>query len=72
MMNIILIYIIVACIELVSEGIGSIFMRKDGKYFIYLPRALAEDASFPFPITKSRKVKVRFKSGEKRIVVEEL
>jgi len=57
---------------LVSQGLGSIFKRKDGKYFVYLPMALVEDASFPFPITKSRKVKVSFKSGEKRIVVEEL
>ena len=60
------------CIELTNEGYGSIFKRKDGKYFVYLPLALVEDISFPFPITKSRKVKVSFKRGEKRIVVEEL
>jgi hypothetical protein len=57
---------------LVSQGLGSISKRKDGKHFIYLPLALAEDTSFPIPFTKSRKVKVRFKRGEKRIVVEEL
>ena len=26
---------------MVSEGIGSIFRRKDGKYFVYLPKDLA-------------------------------
>ncbi|MCW4033281.1 MAG: hypothetical protein NWF08_07845 [Candidatus Bathyarchaeota archaeon] len=57
---------------MVSQGFGSIFKRKDGKYFIYLPLALAEDTSFPFLMTESRKVKVSFKHGEKRIVVEEL
>jgi len=57
---------------LVSQGLGSIFKRKDGKYFIYLPLALAEDTSFPLPFTRSRKVKVSFKHGEKRIVVEEI
>ena len=60
------------CIDLVSEGLGSIFKRKDDKYFIYLPLAVVEDTSFPFPVTKSRKVKVSFKHGEKRIVVEGL
>jgi len=60
------------CIDLVSEGLGSIFKRKDGKYFIYLPLAVAEDTSFPIPMTESRKVKISFKRGEKRIVVEEL
>ena len=64
------------CIEtglkLVSQGIGSIFKRKDGKYFVYLPIALVEDTNFPFEITKSIKIKVRFKPNEKRIIIEEL
>jgi len=60
------------CIDLVNEGIGSISKRKDDKYFVYLPKALAEDTRFPFSITKTTKVKVSFKSGEKRIVIEEL
>jgi len=57
---------------LTNKGLGSIFKRKDGKYFVYLPLAVVEDTSFPLPMTKSRKVKVSFKRGEKRIVVEEL
>ncbi|MCW4033574.1 MAG: hypothetical protein NWF08_09330 [Candidatus Bathyarchaeota archaeon] len=57
---------------MVSKGIGSISKRKDDKYFVYLPKALAEDTSFPFPMTESRKVKVRFKPNEKRIIIEGL
>jgi len=57
---------------LTNEGIGSISKRKDDKYFVYLPKALVEDTRFPFPMTESRKVKISFKRGEKRIVVEEL
>ncbi|MCW4033326.1 MAG: hypothetical protein NWF08_08075 [Candidatus Bathyarchaeota archaeon] len=57
---------------MVSEGLGSIFKRKDGKHFVYLPLPVAEDTSFPISFTKSRKVKVSFKRGENRIVIEEL
>jgi len=59
------------CIDLVNKSIGSILKTKEGKYFIYLPKYLVEDTNFPFPITESNRVKVSFKSGEKRIVVEE-
>lgn len=58
------------CIELVRECVGSIFTRKDGKYFIYLPMSLVNDTAFPFKITETIKVKVRFKPNEKRIVIE--
>ena len=44
---------------MVSEGVGSIFRRTDGKYFVHLPRALVEDTAFPFPPEKSVKVKIR-------------
>lgn len=57
--------------NMVSEGIGSIFRRKDGKYFVYLPKDLAEDTAFPFSVSSSVKVRVSFKPGEKRILVEE-
>lgn len=33
---------------MVKEGKGRLFKRKDGKYFIYVPVALAEDSMFPF------------------------
>ena len=57
--------------ELVNEGSGSIFRRKDGRYFIYLPRDVVEDTGFPFPIRSSVKVKVRFTPGDKKIIIEE-
>jgi hypothetical protein len=61
-----------AGLKLVNQGIGSIFTRKDGKYFIYLPMSLVNDTAFPFKITESIKVKVRFKPNEKRIIIEGL
>lgn len=56
--------------KLVNEGIGSLFRRKDGKYFIYLPKALVEDTAFPFTLESLVKVKVSFNPGEKRLVIE--
>jgi len=55
---------------LVSEGVGLIFRRKDGRYFIYLPKDLVEDTGFPFPTEKSVKVKIRFTPDNKKLVIE--
>ncbi|MCJ7760678.1 hypothetical protein MUP59_05995 [Candidatus Bathyarchaeota archaeon] len=55
---------------MVSKSSGSIFRRTDGKYFIYLPKALVEDTGFPFPVTSSVKVRVHFKPGDKKLVIE--
>jgi hypothetical protein len=55
---------------LVSQGKGSIFRRKDDKYFIYLPKALVEDTAFPFSLESSTKVKVKFMPGAKKIIIE--
>ncbi|MCW4032979.1 MAG: hypothetical protein NWF08_06260 [Candidatus Bathyarchaeota archaeon] len=57
---------------MVNQGVGSIFKRKDGKYFVYLPMSLIKDTAFPFKITETIKVKVRFKPNEKRVIIEEL
>jgi hypothetical protein len=56
----------------VSVGKARIFRRKDGKYLIYLPKDFAEDSMFPFRTETSVRVKVSFKSGEKRLVIEPL
>ena len=56
---------------MVAEGIGSIFRRKDGKYFVYLPKDLVEDTAFPFSLSSSVKVKISFNPELKRIIVEE-
>jgi hypothetical protein len=55
---------------LVDKGVGSISRRKDGKYFLYLPKELVEDTGFPFLIGSSVKVKVSF--SNKKVIVEGL
>jgi len=52
---------------MVNEGIGSISRRKDGKYFLYLPKDLVEDTGFPYSLHSSVKVKVRFTKDVKII-----
>jgi len=54
------------------NGKGRLFRRADGKYLIYLPLDLATDSQFPFKTEKSVKVKVSFKIGEKKLVIEPL
>ena len=55
---------------MVNVGRGRVFKRKDGKYLIYLPKDLAEDSMFPFKTETSVRVKVSFKSGEEKLVIE--
>ena len=55
---------------MVNEGRGRLFRRKDGKYLIYLPKDLAEDSMFPFKVAESIFVKVSFKPGDNKLIVE--
>jgi hypothetical protein len=55
---------------LVNEGRGRLFRRKDGKSLIYLPKDLAEDSMFPFRTADSIYVKVSFKLGDDKVIVE--
>ena len=55
---------------MVKEGRGRLFRRKDGKYLIYVPKDLAEDSMFPFKGSDSILVKVSFKLGDKKLLVE--
>jgi hypothetical protein len=55
---------------LVNEGKGRLFRRKDGKYLIYVPKDLAEDSMFPFKTADSIRVKVSFKLGDEKILIE--
>ena len=57
---------------MVNVGKARVFRRKDGKYLIYLPLDLATDSMFPFRTETSVKVKVSFKIGEKKLVIEPL
>ncbi len=55
---------------MVSEGRGRLFRRKDGKFLIYLPKDLAEDSMFPFKGSDSIFVKVSFKLGDDKLIIE--
>jgi len=55
---------------MVSEGKGRLFRRKDGKYLIYLPKDLAEDSMFPFRGSETVRVKISFKPGQDKLVIE--
>jgi hypothetical protein len=55
---------------MVSEGKGRLFRRKDGKYLIYVPKDLAEDTMFPYKGADSVFVKVSFKTGEEKLLIE--
>jgi len=55
---------------MVSEVKGRLFKRKDGKFLIYLPKDLAEDSMFPFKGSDSIFVKISFKLGDNKLVVE--
>jgi len=55
---------------MVNEGRGRLFRRKDGKYLIYLPLDFAEDSMFPFRGSDSILVKVSFKLGDNKLLIE--
>lgn len=57
---------------MVNVGKGRLFRRRDGKYLVYLPLDLATDSMFPFRTETSVRVKVSFKIGEKKLVIEPL
>jgi len=56
----------------VNVGKARVFRRKDGKYLIYLPLDMATDSMFPFRTETSVRVKVSFKIGEKKLIIEPL
>jgi len=43
---------------MVAEATGRISRRKDGKYFLYLPKHLVEDSAFPFKVESTIPVRV--------------
>jgi hypothetical protein len=55
---------------MVNDGKGRLFRRKDGKFLIYIPKDLAEDSMFPFKGASSVVVKVSFKLGDDKILIE--
>ncbi len=57
---------------MVNVGKGRLFRRKDGKFLIYVPVGLTTDSQFPFKTKTSVRVKVSFKIGEEKVVIEPL
>jgi len=55
---------------MVNEGRGRLFRRKDGKFLIYVPKDLAEDSMFPYKGEESLHVKVSFKMGDDKLLIE--
>jgi len=58
---------------MVNEENGTLFRRKDGKYFLYIPVYLAEDSMFPIKATIANpkvRVKISFKVGDSKVTIE--
>jgi hypothetical protein len=53
-----------------TEGRGTIFRIKGSKYMLYLPVGVVDDSMFPFKCDKSMCVRVSFKPGSDKIVIE--
>ncbi len=53
-----------------KEGRGTIFRRKDSKYLLYLPVSVADDSMFPFKCDNSIRVRVSFKPGDDKLIIE--
>lgn len=55
---------------MVHEGKGRLFRRKDQKFLIYVPKDLAEDSMFPFKVEDPIPVKISFKLGDDKVLIE--
>jgi hypothetical protein len=55
---------------MVNEGRGHLFRRKDAKFLIYVPKDLAEGSMFPFKDADSLYVKIGFKLGDNKLLIE--
>jgi len=53
----------------VAQARGRMSRRKDGKYFLYLPKSLVEDSAFPFEIESSVPVMVVIDSVGKKLLI---
>jgi len=53
----------------VADAVGRIARRKDGKYFLYLPRSLVEDSAFPFGVESSVPVRVVIDRVGKKLLI---
>lgn len=51
------------------EGKGRLSRRKDGKYFLYLPKGVVEDSAFLFKLESSIAVRVVMDPKEGKLLV---
>jgi len=56
----------------VLQAKGRMSIRKDGKYFLYLPKNLVEDSAFPFNVESSIPVEVIIDSAGKKLLITHL
>jgi hypothetical protein len=54
---------------MVLQAKGRMSIRKDGKYFLYLPKSVAEDSAFPFKVESSIPVTVVIDPKGERILI---
>jgi len=54
---------------MVLKGNGRMSRRSDGKYFLYLPKHVVEDSSFPFDLESSLLVRVIIDPDGERLLV---
>lgn len=54
---------------MVAAADGRVARRKDGKYFLYLPKNLVEDTAFPFKVESSVRVRVVIDLSRERLLV---
>jgi hypothetical protein len=58
---------------MVNEANGTLFRRKDGRYFLCIPVYLAEDSMFPIKATPANpkvRVKISFKVGDNKLTIK--
>ena len=58
--------------RLVSEGRGRLIKTKGHSYLIYVPKDIAEDSQFPFPLKHQSTLflKISFERGKDELLIE--
>ena len=53
-----------------NVGRATLFKTKDAKYLLYLPTRLVGDSMFPLKCDKAMIVRISFKLGEDKLIIE--
>lgn len=56
-------------VSVVLQAKGRMSRRKDGKYFLYLPKSVVEDSAFPFGLESSVRVIVIIDRLGRRLLI---